>query len=117
MFPLSFISVETNKQKPHDKSTTTKTKQHQNKYNNTHTHARTHYRPRCISYGVLPHNEAKRLFKVVLDRKKSGRGSAISSPSPVKRKPKKAKILKDDAHYDADFVVSGGGDGIGTMTL
>ena len=71
---------------------------------------------RCVSYGVLPHDEAKRLFKVVLDRKKSGRGSAISSPSPVKRKPKKAKILNDDAPFDAELVGSGG-DGIGTMTL
>ena len=70
---------------------------------------------RCVSYGVLPHDEAKRLFKVVLDRKRHGR-SAASSPSPVRKKPPKAKILKDEGLYDADFVVSGG-DGIGTATL
>jgi hypothetical protein len=70
---------------------------------------------RCVSYGVLPHDEAKRLFKVVLDRKRHGR-SAASSPSPVRKKPPKAKILKDEGLYEADFVVSGG-DGIGTATL
>ena len=70
---------------------------------------------RCVSYGVLPHDEAKRLFKVVLDRKRHGR-SAASSPSPVRKKPPKAKILKDEGLYDADFVVSGS-DGIGTATL
>lgn len=64
---------------------------------------------------MLPHKEAKRLFKEVAERKKNAR-LGIASPSPVKKKKvKKSKILKEEGH-DPDMAVSGG-DGIGTTTL
>ena len=68
---------------------------------------------------MLPHGEAKRLFHRVTERKAQARlgGGGVASPSPVKKRAvKKAKILKDEA-YDADMVVSSGGDGIGRVML
>jgi len=46
---------------------------------------------RCVSYGVLPEKEAKKLFATVQERKRSGKllgssSSAVTSPSPKKRK-------------------------------
>jgi len=65
---------------------------------------------------VLPHSEAKRLFKEVTERKKNARLGITSSPSPVKKKKaKKSKVLKEAAH-DPGMAASGG-DGIGTATL
>jgi hypothetical protein len=75
---------------------------------------------RCVNYGVLPHNEAEKLYKIVTERKRSARlGTTSSSPSPQKvmLKKKKVKILKEEAYDDPDVVVSKGGDGIGTATL
>lgn len=64
---------------------------------------------------MLPHSDAKRLFKVVTERKKNMRLGIASSPSPKKKKAKKAKVLKEEAH-DPDMAASGG-DGIGRATL
>lgn len=72
---------------------------------------------RCVAYGVLPHDEAERLNKIVSERKKHKRlngGTASPMKSPAKKK-KKTKIVKDEA-INPDMQVSGG-DGIGTAIL
>ena len=72
---------------------------------------------RCVHYGVLPQDEAARLFEIVTERKRTLR-LGISSPSPPpKKKKKKVKILKDDEVDDPDVTVSFSGDGIGRATL
>jgi hypothetical protein len=71
---------------------------------------------RCVNYGVLPHSDAERLYKIVVERKRTAR-LGINSPSPPKKKKKKAKILKEESCDDPDVIVSRGGDGVGTTTL
>ena len=60
-----------------------------------------------MSYGVLPHDEAEKLYKKVLKRKKGGGAvaSTSSAPAPVKKK-KKAKVIKEEG-YDPDMQSSG----------
>ena len=66
---------------------------------------------RCVAYGVLPEDEAEKVYKKVLKRKKGGSGYAVasastaSSKSPAKKK-KKAKVIKDD-DADPDMQTSG----------
>mmetsp|Transcript_2156 Transcript_2156/g.4713 ORF Transcript_2156/g.4713 Transcript_2156/m.4713 type:complete len:96 (+) Transcript_2156:107-394(+) len=42
----------------------------------------------CVSYGVLPEKDAKKLFVVVQERKRKGKllGGSVASPSPKKIK-------------------------------
>ena len=64
---------------------------------------------RCVEYGVLPVDEAEKIYKKVLKRKRGG-GGAASSPAPssaAKKKKKKAKLLADDA-VDPDMQISKG---------
>ena len=80
---------------------------------------------RCVSYGVLTHEEAERLYENMVDRKKSNRLSGGVPASPVKssnskksskpNKVKKARILKEE-DFDPDMQVSSG-DGIGRTSL
>ncbi len=62
---------------------------------------------RCVSYGVLPYNEAEKIFQVVAKRKKQQRGGA-SSPAvaPAAAKKKKAKLVKEE-EGDPDMAISG----------
>ena len=69
---------------------------------------------RCVQYGVLPHDEAERLHKVVMKRKKQMRGG-VASPSPAKKKKKKAKVIKEEAD-DMDMQV-GGAEQVGSAVL
>jgi hypothetical protein len=71
---------------------------------------------RCVNYGVLPHDEAERLFEKVTKRKRKQRlGGGAASPSPVKKKKKKAKVLKEEA-VDPEMQVSSG-EAIGRASL
>jgi hypothetical protein len=86
----------------------------------------------CVRFGVLHHDEAERLNKIVTNRKRkggSGMGStpqktasssssaaaASASAGAKKKKKKKAKILSEDG-YDPELQASGG-DAIGKSTL
>lgn len=84
-----------------------------------HSHTLVVYssRHRCVEYGVLPHDEAERVYQLVLERKRKG-GSSIavsSSSTPKKKKKKKPTIVKDEG-VDPDMQVSGG-DAIGKAVL
>jgi hypothetical protein len=78
---------------------------------------------RCVYYGVLPHDEADRLNKIVTERKRAARLGTQGSPSPQHatkkpiKKKKVVKVLKDDSYDDPDMIISSGGDGIGIATL
>jgi hypothetical protein len=63
----------------------------------------------------LPEKEAEELYKKILKRKGKSPGASVSSPSPVKARKKKSKILEDDG-VDPDMQVSSG-DGIGRVIL
>jgi hypothetical protein len=67
-----------------------------------------------VEYGILPEKEAEQLYKKILKRKGKSPGASVSSPSPVKTKKKKTKILEDDV--EPDMQVSSG-DGIGRVAL
>jgi hypothetical protein len=73
---------------------------------------------RCVSYGVLPHDEAERLHKKVTDRKRQmrlGGGSAATSPARKTSVKAKKRVIKEE-RFEPDLQVSGG-DGIGTAVL
>jgi hypothetical protein len=72
----------------------------------------------CVSYGVLPHDEAERLHKKVTDRKRQmrlGGGSAATSPARKTSVKAKKRVIKEE-RFEPDLQVSGG-DGIGTAVL
>jgi hypothetical protein len=75
----------------------------------------------CVSYGVLPFDEAEKLNKRVTDRKRKIRlaGGTVppsaGSSSPQKPKKKKARVMKELA-VDPDLAASNG-DGIGRASL
>jgi co-chaperonin GroES (HSP10) len=65
---------------------------------------------------VLPDDEAEKLNKVVVSRKKNQRLSGgVASPSPAKKKKKKAKVIKEEA-VDPDMQTSGA-DRVGSAVL
>mmetsp|Transcript_19519 Transcript_19519/g.26785 ORF Transcript_19519/g.26785 Transcript_19519/m.26785 type:complete len:122 (-) Transcript_19519:218-583(-) len=72
----------------------------------------------CVNYGVLPSEEAAKLFKVVTKRKKNQKSGVPVSPSPTK-KPKKSskkkKILREDG-FEAGMQV-GGSEGMGNAAI
>mmetsp|Transcript_38889 Transcript_38889/g.47388 ORF Transcript_38889/g.47388 Transcript_38889/m.47388 type:complete len:134 (-) Transcript_38889:88-489(-) len=79
----------------------------------------------CINYGVLPIEEAEKMFKIVSKRKADQKSGGASSPSPskkhiernVKKKKKKKKsVVEDDVAVDAEMG-AGGDEGIGAATL
>jgi hypothetical protein len=77
---------------------------------------------RCVSYGVLPHDEAERLYDIVSERKRSNRmpGGAMQSPAkPSKKAPtkkvKKARLSSEEG-FDPDMQVSSG-DAVGRGSL
>lgn len=61
---------------------------------------------RCVNYGVLPHDEAARLFKVVTARKKKLRLSGGAVAASPKKKRSKPKLVKEEA-ADPDMQISG----------
>jgi hypothetical protein len=84
----------------------------------------------CVRFGVLQHDEAERLNKIVMNRKRKGGSSAgtpqkatssASAAAPAaadkmkKKKKKKAKILSEDG-YDPEMQASSG-DAIGRAAL
>ena len=85
----------------------------------------------CVRFGVLHHDEAGRLNKIVMNRKRkggSGSGStpqkssssssaaaAASAADRMKKKKKKAKLLSEDG-YDPEMQASSG-DAIGRSAL
>uniref|UniRef100_A0A7S2YRN2 Uncharacterized protein n=1 Tax=Entomoneis paludosa TaxID=265537 RepID=A0A7S2YRN2_9STRA len=76
----------------------------------------------CVSYGVLPRKEAKRLNQMVLERKRTGKSSGVAVSSPKrsgvvekKKKKKKARVLEDD-DAGPDMQRSGA-EGIGRSVL
>lgn len=77
------------------------------------SHLSIHYR--CVFNGVLPDEEAEKLNKVILKRKKQMK-SGVASPSPAKRKKKKkAKVIKEEAD-DVDMQAAGA-DRVGSAVL
>ena len=58
---------------------------------------------RCVNYGVLHEDEAKRVYKMMLARK--GMKGTVSSPS-AKKASKKVKLEKDIG-VEADLQISG----------
>ena len=76
----------------------------------------------CVNYGVLPSEEAAKLYKVLLKRKakeKAGGGSSSnSSPSKKRKVTKKSsgKGIEQSVRYDAGMS-AGGDEGLGTMGL
>ena len=60
---------------------------------------------RCVNYGVLPYEEAAKLYKRLLKRKKGGSAAAAVDVAPVKKK-KKPKIIKEEGG-DPDMQISG----------
>mmetsp|Transcript_12876 Transcript_12876/g.24180 ORF Transcript_12876/g.24180 Transcript_12876/m.24180 type:complete len:119 (+) Transcript_12876:88-444(+) len=77
----------------------------------------------CVAHGVLPHEEAQKLYKAILKRKgkvlstassKSNAGDSKKSASSKKVKREK-KVVKEEA-VDVGMNV-GGDEGIGGMTL
>jgi len=76
------------------------------------------YVKRCVDYGVLSHEEAARLYKVITKRKGKGGGgsSSASSPAPAAKKKKmKVKVVRDDA-VDVGMQTSGA-DAVGQTVL
>jgi hypothetical protein len=77
----------------------------------------------CVSYGVLPYDEAEKLNKRVTEHKRKvrmagGAVAAVAAPaasSSSKPKKKKARVLREEA-VDPDLVASGG-DGVGRASL
>jgi hypothetical protein len=73
----------------------------------------------CVSYGVLPHDEAEKLNKKVTEHKRKIRmaGGAVAAPPVAASKPKKkkARVMREEA-IDPDLVASGG-DGVGRASL
>ena len=70
---------------------------------------------RCLAYGVLPHEEAAKLYKKFLKRKKGGSAVAAEPEVPAKKKKKKPKIIKDEGD-DPDMQISGDA-GVGRSVL
>jgi hypothetical protein len=68
---------------------------------------------RCVAYGVLPDEEAEKLNKKLVSRKKTIRGG-VSSPAPAKKK-KKARVIQEDAD-DMDLQASGA-DRVGSAVI
>eukprot|EP00978_Attheya_sp_CCMP212_P030663 scaffold113551_cov33-Attheya_sp.AAC.1 len=74
---------------------------------------------RCVNYGVLPTEEAAKMYKKVLKRKQNKGGTASSSTtsgSAKKVKKSKSKRVLDDVGYDADMQL-GGAEGMGSKAL
>jgi hypothetical protein len=53
----------------------------------------------CVDFGVLPHDEAERICKIVLKRKGKGKASPATAASPA-RKKKKARMVKEEDDPD-----------------
>uniref|UniRef100_A0A7S2U999 Uncharacterized protein n=1 Tax=Attheya septentrionalis TaxID=420275 RepID=A0A7S2U999_9STRA len=73
----------------------------------------------CVNYGVLPTEEAAKMYKKVLKRKQNKGGTASSSTtsgSAKKVKKTKTKRVLDDVGYDADMQL-GGAEGMGSKAL
>lgn len=73
---------------------------------------------RCIAYGVLPEDEAAKVYKMVVKRKGSKK-STSSSPKPTSSastKKKKSKKVMEDVEYDAGMG-AGGDEGIGVTAM
>ena len=65
---------------------------------------------------MLSHEKAKKLFKIITERKRSIKaGGGAASPRPVQKKQKRARIVKEEA-VDPDMQISSG-DGIGTASF
>ena len=74
---------------------------------------------RCVSYGVLPDDEAIKLYDKVMKRKKMKTGGSPSkSEVAVAKNTKKRKTnnIHDDVAVDVGMQV-GGEEGIGTSSL
>ena len=54
------------------------------------------YDDRCVQYGVLPHDEAGRINKIVLKRKQDIRAGIAVVASPPRPKKKKKSIKKEE---------------------
>lgn len=65
-----------------------------------------------MNYGVLSREEAERINKRLLDAKKKGLKSSITSPPTKKKKVK----VEEDASGDADMKIDGP-DRVGSKTL
>lgn len=70
---------------------------------------------RCVAYGILPEEEAEKVYKKVLKRKKGGISSSVSSPARLNKKKKKGKVIKEES-ADPGMQVSGGS-GIGISVI
>jgi hypothetical protein len=68
---------------------------------------------RCVSYGVLPWDEASRLNNVILKRK--GKKGNLSSQTPTKGSKKRVKVDKD-VEVEADLQISGA-EFVGSSTM
>ncbi|KAL7474722.1 hypothetical protein ACHAWX_000038 [Stephanocyclus meneghinianus] len=77
---------------------------------------------RCLAYGVLPEEEAEKVYKVVLKRKGLKKSTSGTTPPPTSTasksstKKKKVKKILDDVEYDAGMG-AGGDEGIGITGL
>ena len=74
---------------------------------------------RCVSYGVLPEDEAIKANKAILKRKakaKPGGSSSTTASSSAKKKVKKSKKIVGDVEFDAGLD-AGGNEGYGVATL
>jgi hypothetical protein len=71
---------------------------------------------RCVNYGVLPTEEAAKMYKKVLKRKQNKGGTSTTSSSAKKVKNTKTKRVLDDVGYDADMQL-GGAEGMGSKAL
>ena len=60
----------------------------------------------CVNYGVLPEEEAAKLYKKMLKRKKNGGTAASSSSSAPVKKKKKAKVIKEEG-FDPGMQLAG----------
>lgn len=74
----------------------------------------------CVNYGVLPEEEAAKLYKKIMKRKAAVK-SAGGSSSPARKKSassskKKGKKVLDDVEFDAGMG-AGGDEGIGIGAL
>eukprot|EP00567_Pseudictyota_dubia_P013221 CAMPEP_0197439146 /NCGR_PEP_ID=MMETSP1175-20131217/5952_1 /TAXON_ID=1003142 /ORGANISM="Triceratium dubium, Strain CCMP147" /LENGTH=114 /DNA_ID=CAMNT_0042968997 /DNA_START=146 /DNA_END=490 /DNA_ORIENTATION=- len=71
----------------------------------------------CVNYGVLHADEAAKVHKIVMKRKKTGNPTPSSTSKTKKtRKVGKKKRVVGDVGYDADMQ-TGGSEGMGTATL
>lgn len=79
----------------------------------------------CVNYGVLPEEEAAKLYKKIQKRKaaaKSVGGSSSPGPKSEKKKgtssskKKKSKKILDDVEFDAGMG-AGGDEGIGLAAM